>query len=46
MKPFHGRGVDAEAAAENLTAAYIAGLQLAHAEMVFTQKSRCISVEG
>jgi hypothetical protein len=46
MKPFYGRWVDEEAAAKDLSAAHLACLQLAHAEIVFTQKSRCISVEG
>jgi hypothetical protein len=46
MKMFCGRWVDEEAAATDLAAAPIACLQLAHAEIVFTQKSRCISVEG
>jgi len=46
MKMFYGRWVDEAAAAADLAAAPIACLLLAHAEIVFTQKSRCISVEG
>ncbi|MEA3149422.1 MAG: hypothetical protein QOD56_361 [Gammaproteobacteria bacterium] len=46
MKMIYGRWVDEEVAATDLTAAPLACLLLAHAEIVFTQKNRCISVEG